>query len=649
MNDEKLKENISINHNKIMKKLVQIKEQELPIIAKFFSIDAFREIFWGRNITDEQYLEYKEIVNKIDLKKIDTKIEDIKELVNDYEQKTKNHWNEYNSSYKVYLNSKLENILKVLNENTFYNPGTGNIRYFVETYFNSYMQFININADKEPLEHFSYSGKNYIIFGKNGAGKTRLLNYIKDNYFNENAFVIPSDRNIKFGDLDSINMNYGERFFLSNIFKDKYILPNDLLTLFFKNKMMEELQQDGTSISQENGTRIAYSYKKLIEIFNSLGLERKIKLDINKNKFMLYNDEQDIKPYFITDGSDGEKSIIQFIVFVLLCPPNSFLFIDEPESHFNTALLNELFSLLEKERKDIVYIYCTHNIDFIELRENAQLVYLDKFDGKNWNIQEINSFEDISIESLINIIGTKKNLLFIESDKGNLDYKLYSALFDNYKIIPVASCEKVISNCKIINEGKFLNLNRKAHGIIDNDFREDDEIKKYKLEGIFTLTYNEIENMLLSSIIVEYIYKKHSLNKNIDNFKEAVINKAISGKKGIIQDFINKLYSKIQKKEHIKFDGNNENLKNTINNINRKNEDALLEKLNSFCDNLNNNLKDRNYDRIIKEYPNKGYISCISELGIDEDTYIYWILESIKVDKDFKDSIKKEFFLNYFN
>lgn len=332
----------------------------------------------------------------------------------------------------------------------------------------------------------------------------------------------------------------------------------------------------------------------------------------------------------------------------MLCPQNSFVFIDEPESHFNTALLNELFNLLEKERKDIVFIYCTHNVDFIELRENAQLIYLENFDGNNWNIKEINSFDEISIENIINIVGTKKDILFIESEKEKLDYKFYTALFPNFKIIPVTSCSKVIDSCKLLNNSNFLNLNRKAFGIIDNDFRSNEEINKYLQSKIFTLQYNEIENLLLSPLILEYICNKYELTTKLDAFKTDVITMATQGKNDIIKDFINKSFAKFQKTGHISTDNLN-NIENEIDRINTENKTKFIEIFNQFFTELDNALSTQNYDEIIRKYPNKGFITCLKKLGIKEDTYFNWILNSLSSDNTFRENVINTLFGNFFN
>ena len=645
MTDKEYENSISNTINNILKRLEEIKNNEMSVIEKIYSYNDFNKMF---SCTVEEN-NYNDMISNYTLNKVELerKISDIIKIVGNYKNDIIVNWDGFNNNYKNHLSIKLNNLFSKLNKNNAYLFGTDNPQLFLNEYLKFYNNIMSINTEKDLLELFAFSDKNYVIFGKNGSGKTRLLKYAKSNYFKTNSFVIPSDREIRFGKLNNIRMDYSQTYTLENLFTNTLIFPNDILTLKIKDKDFEDLRF-GKSTTSNNDEVIGDTYNKLKEIFDSLSLDRKITLDIKSNKFMLYNDELNINPYYIEDGSDGEKSIVLFIAYILLCPQNSFVFIDEPESHFNTALLNELFIQLENTRKDIIFIYCTHNIDFIELRNNVKLIYLENYDGSNWCTKEIDSFEDISMEEFINIVGTKKPILFIESEKDKLDYKFYSNLFINYKIIPVSSCDRVINNCKLLNNKNSLNFNRKSFGIIDNDFRSKEESKKYLRDNIFILDYSEIENMLLSSTILNYICNKYTLQDKIDSFKNSVIDLAIQSKNGIIQDYINKVFYRMQNKEHLQYDGNIKELNNKIIEMYQDNTTHFLANLDNFIKRLEKALEDRDYDTIIKFYPNKGFLSCLSTLEIQYKRYLFWVDDSLINDENFREIIKKELFNNYF-
>lgn len=649
MQQDDLKLTILKSLNDIQEIVNKYKQNELSVIHKINNYNDFKELFES-DISEEDYFAIKELIDLLDYQNLETKLNKLENIVVEWKEKCEKNWNSYNINFKNHLKNKFNNILNSLNRINPYISKTDSYELCIKRYINFCDNILKINTNKDVLEPFSMDAKKYVIFGKNGAGKTRLLKHIKEDCFNSNSFIALSDREIRFGRLNALNMDYKSNFTLNNIFENTYFAyPNDVLSLFFKDRMIKELQKDETTVSDGQGNRNALIYDKLLKIYDSLGLDRKIYFDTDTAKIMLYNDEMNIKPYYVESGSDGEKSIIQLIMFILLCPENSFVFIDEPENHFNTALLNELFNILENERNDIIFIYCTHNIDFIELRLDAKLIYLEKFDGNEWVYNEFDSFEEISIENIINIVGTKKNILFIESEKEKLDYKLYYSLFDNYKVIPVSSCENVINNCKMLNSQNYLNLNREARGIIDNDFRTENEINKLKNENkIFTLIYSEIENMLLSPCILDYICEKYNLNGNIDKFKKTVIKLARDTKEVIINDYINKSYYKYQKTSKINFNDDINNIRSQIDNMNNSNKNDFIAQLEIFKNDLETTLNSENYDNIVKKYPNKSFFSCLNTLGINKDLYLKWVINSISTDIEFKEKINRELFDNFF-
>ena len=227
------------------------------------------------------------IIQDIDIKYLTEKLNEIERIVSDYKEKCENCWEGYNDSYKNHLKNKLTKLSGSISKHYIMAFGNDLPENRLKLYNEFFKNIISIEIDKEILESFSYGNKNYVVFGKNGSGKTRLLRYIKENYFNSNSFVIPSDKEIRFGKLEHINMDYSRRYPLANIFgESSYIYTNDILTLLFKDKIVNELQKDDTTITDGKGNRNAISYDKLIKIYNGLGLDRKIYLDINTNKIM---------------------------------------------------------------------------------------------------------------------------------------------------------------------------------------------------------------------------------------------------------------------------------------------------------------------------------------------------------------------------
>ena len=69
--------------------------------------------------------------------------------------------------------------------------------------------------------------------------------------------------------------------------------------------------------------------------------------------------------------SDGEKAAFYYIAMSMLTPQETCIIVDEPESHLNLAIVNQIWDRIEQERKDCQFIYLTHNPEFAAGRRNC--------------------------------------------------------------------------------------------------------------------------------------------------------------------------------------------------------------------------------------------------------------------------------------
>ena len=534
-------------------------------------------------------------------------------------------WDDYNQQYQTYIESQSNNFINQLSTLFKHGENTNLIQYLnsILAGFQIIKSNVNTNID-ELFENFKYGNKNYVIFGKNGAGKTSLLNKIANDVINQNSFVIPANRSFKTN--EDNNFYYKEQP-LNQIFK------NDLAILYLtcelKDKSFKEYEQ---GIIDNN---IIVKFKN---IFNSLGLERSI--DINKFSIKLQAKDEEIYPLF--KGSDGEKAVIFIIISILLLPQNAFIFIDEPELHLNGALMQKLFNLLEKERSDVKFIYVTHIINFVESRKNVELIYLEKINKHNcWKFKNIQNFEATDINMLLGIEGTQDDIIFCEgNDQASIDYKIFDSIFDDCLIKPVGSCELAINNTKLLHTtGKYSFLRRKAYAIIDNDFKNDEEIQQLSNTNIKVLEYNEMENLLLCEDIVTYINTK-TLNHNISEIKTQIIQLISSRKIDTMTDFLNKKYKKIIDINKLSYT----NLDKRLETMTQQNSLKLKQALDEYESKYNEFLINNDYENLIKIVPAKNIFKESAKiLGFkDSNNYIDYIINAIKQDEYFKELLKNK-------
>ena len=123
----------------------------------------------------------------------------------------------------------------------------------------------------------------------------------------------------------------------------------------------------------------------------------------------------------------------------------------------NLALITRLWDRLEKERKDCRFIYLTHNLDFAASRINSEKLWMKDFTPPaQWNLEKLPSDENLPEILYMELLGSRKPILFCEGTKASLDYKLYTRLFPEYTIIPSEGHLQVINYTIIKNQKLFI-------------------------------------------------------------------------------------------------------------------------------------------------------------------------------------------------
>lgn len=528
---------------------------------------------------------------------------------------------EYNLAYQNYINNILAAKNKQLDVFFSISVDTQSAGTYLKNITTQLAQMVKSldPAVNDLFEHFKYGNKNYVVFGKNGAGKTTLLRQVSENVF-KNAVVLPADRTVMQASGPYVTLKADCS--LNKMLEDKTSLM--YLTREINNKTLDSYEK---GVNQDSAPRTRF-YK----IFSSLGLDRSI--IVVKDSLFLKGDQ--IAQYSIDDASDGEKSIAYLIMAVLLAPEDSFIFIDEPERHLNGALMRNLFDKLETERPDLRFVYLTHNIDFVESRKNVALVYLEKSEEyKKWKFKKIEDYSDISLDVILGIEGTKKDIIFCEGIRSSIDCKVLECLFPEYEIQPVSSCEQVKLNTKGIN-GKEPLFRRKAFGLVDNDYMQTAEIDSLRKDNIFVIGYNEWENFIIRSEILEYINSSH-LNKDLSQVKTKVIEHIKkAGKTAILSDFITKRYTKMLYATKLSY---SKKLGEQIDAVNNKNKSDLIDEIEKLSDKIDS-LTD--YDELVSIVPAKMLLNMVAQgIGLSsDDDYVDLLVKHLKQDRNFNESVK---------
>ena len=369
------------------------------------------------------------------------------------------------------------------------------------------------------IEHQTDSNA-VIIIGANGAGKSKLGAWMEQQDF-EGVHRIGGQRNLNFGiniPLKSYTeaentVIYGTNDERQVRRKDKgarwgwgqsytTMLHNDfedILAALIAKRNNEIIKYFDSCRTAEIENKVKPQtpltiLDKLTQIWIDVLPQRKLLLDDSKFFSSLIRNREEVK-YSANQMSDGERAVLYLVAQVLCVPPSKTMIIDEPEIHLHKSIMNRLWKALELCRPDCLFIYITHDTQFAAAHSHADKIWIKEYDGQNWKLEKLFG-NDLPEELVLDILGSRKSVLFVEGERNSYDTQLYTELYPGFLIIPCGSCTQVIARTKAFRNNPSLH-DCEVCGIIDRDFRSEYEIEKYKDDHIFTINVAEVENLFI--------------------------------------------------------------------------------------------------------------------------------------------------------
>lgn len=403
---------------------------------------------------------------------------------------------------------------------------------------------------------------------------------------------------------------------------------NEVANNFYDNYISEEKKEKPNPI-----------INKVFEIWHCLLPQRTLELENGKINVITMGKTH----YSFMELSDGEKAIFYYIGHILTAKRDSFIIIDEPENHLHLAIISKLWDILEKERNDCRFIYLTHNLDFASSRINSEKLWMKGFEPPaKWDIQKLPENKDIPESIYMELLGSRKKILFCEGKKDSYDYKLYSILFPEYTIIPVDGHINVINYTKAFNKSENIH-NNSAIGIIDGDFHSDTEKNAWKQEKIYVLDVQEIENLLCDELILNSAQKRFcgdiikSKENFFDFFERSIENQALEyATQKVNYYFEHNLMQKARNKEELQ-----KSFESTISNIN------IGEFYSKRKEELQNIIDRKDFTLGIKKCNSKGILPAIY-IPIEKE-YKSKLLTMIEEDEELQKQLIEKYFIEIEN
>ena len=253
----------------------------------------------------------------------------------------------------------------------------------------------------------------------------------------------------------------------------------------------------------------------MIEIWSSVLPQRKL-IEDDSHFFAVLSKDGKEEKYSSTQMSDGERAVLYLTAQVLCVPENKVMIIDEPEIHLHRSIMNRLWKTLESYRPDCLFIYITHDLQFAAAHGNVDKIWIKEFDGQNWKFEKIEGSE-LPEELTLEILGSRKNVLFVEGERNSYDLQLYTEIYRDYLVVPCGGCDQVIARTKAYRNSQMLH-DCQVYGLIDRDYRSDHEISVLNNNGIYTLDVAEVENLFL----VEELIRLMSSRFGVSDIEQAV-------------------------------------------------------------------------------------------------------------------------------
>lgn len=496
---------------------------------------------------------------------------------------------------------------------------TNNVRSYIINNLDSLSQTLS-NIDLFDL--LKDRDENLILIGANGSGKSTFSRQIKQNLsnnFSSFVAVIPAQKTFNVTQHSSIPLKaqakqqYSTSHTHDKLFKssnDMHYASSEFEHMI--NYLIAEYQEKATITHKSYGNsgfaKENSILENVIDIWQTIITHIKLEYDGQGNiKAIAENGNE----YDFMNLSDGEKNIFFCIASVLTVDENGYVIVDEPENHLNMSIVNKLWDKLESARSDCQFVYLTHNPSFAIGRTESKILWIKKYTPPaDWDYEEIDVDATLPQQLMVELIGSKKKILFCEGERDSYDYKLYSVLFKNYTVVPAGGHQKAIDYCKAFNENTQLS-SLSAIAIIDKDFYGIEEIEAWKGNNIFTLDVMEVENLLCDVAVLkkvqtqtqatdaEYESAKTQIFTHIESTKDK---QSLDYAKFKTDKILSSLVGKASNPEELK-----EHLTSEMTTLSPKDfYEEHTQLLNDIC-------SKNDYDKALAHYNNKGMLSFVGD------------------------------------
>lgn len=372
---------------------------------------------------------------------------------------------------------------------------------------------IDINTNRDPIKIQLEPGQTLFVLGPNGSGKSSLIQKIKTT-FGTSARRISAHRQTWFeSGVTSLSASDKKNTstHISNYdsspvsrYKDAYggSRPNVALFDLLDSENLRarriaaavdagDLPQ-AESLSKSPSPRATIN--ELLRLSNlpiTISLQSGDEVTASRAGSSAYN---------VAQLSDGERNALLIAAEVLTVPAGTLLLIDEPERHLHRSIISPLLTNLFQKRADCAFVVSTHDFELCTDNPDAHALLMRDcaYAGEvvaAWDADYVPIQQALDEAVRTSIIGARRKVIFVEGmPDQSLDRSLYALIFPNTTVVASSSCrdvEHAVAGIRNSNDIHWL----KAWGIVDNDHRTADDIKKLRENGVHALDFFSVESI----------------------------------------------------------------------------------------------------------------------------------------------------------
>lgn len=407
-------------------------------------------------------------------------------------------------------------------------------------------------------------GKAVFVLGANGVGKSTLMHNLFQQNFNHSKRIL-AHRQTWFSsnsmDITAAQKTQNEQNIKSsdqNVtsrWKDDYSGTRSSISIFdlinSENIRARTIANAVDIDDLESAKKLSNNQAPLQAINELLVISNiPIKIILGKDE-QLFASKNGSEPFSIAELSDGERNALLIGADVLTTEPNTLIILDEPERHLHRSITSPLLLSLFQKRKDCVFVISTHDVYLPLDHDEASVLLLRncQWNGKyvlNWDADLIPDSDEIPNEIKREILGSKREILFVEGENESLDRQIYQLIFPNVSVLPQGSytqVEKAVEGIRNTENLHWIN----AYGLVDADDRTPQQIQNLLEKGIAALESYSVESLYYNLEIVRKVARKYSELTGVS--EENLYNNAVSGIIGNIQPHKERLCSRLCEKQ----------------------------------------------------------------------------------------------------